>query len=144
MGAVGATVGQTPHDPSSGHQTASGRSGPSPAGNEARCATRSLQNTSETVIPLADIADVVLETETTQWPRGPYVTDYRLAYLLANGEHVPWVPYLNGTRSDKIMCLYAAKAFLRRAAARAPEGLVFANRVQASAGVQAASERSSC
>jgi hypothetical protein len=105
--------------------------------------TRSLQETSETVIPLADIADVVLETETTDWPDGPQVTNYRLAYVLATGEHVPWVPYLNGTRSDKIVCLYAARAFLRCAAARASEGLVFAKRAQAPAGVRAGSERSS-
>lgn len=80
--------------------------------------TKSLRGTSEVEIPLADIADVVLETSTTTRPRGGTVTDYRVAYVLANGEHVPWTAYLNDIRSDKMVCLHAARAFLRRAAAR--------------------------
>lgn len=79
---------------------------------------KALRGTSEVEIPLADIADVVLETETTTGPRGSSQTSYRVAYVLANGEHVPWIAYLNGTRSDKMVCLYAARAFLRRAAAK--------------------------
>lgn len=92
--------------------------------------TRSLRGISKVEIPLAHIADVVLETSTTDWPRGPTVTDYRLAYVLRSGEHVPWTVYLNGTRADKMVFLYAARAFLRRAAARgapASEELVSSN-----------------
>ncbi len=80
--------------------------------------TKSLRGTSTVEIPLAHIADVVLETSTTHRPRGAAVTVYRVAYVLANGEHVPWTVYLSSTRSDKMLCLYAARAFLRRAAAR--------------------------
>lgn len=100
--------------------------------------TRSLRGTSKREIPLAHIADVVLETSTTDWPRGPTVTDYRLAYVLRSGEQVPWTVYLNGTRADKMVCLYAARAFLRRAAgrgAKASEELVSSNRAGEANGI---------
>lgn len=96
--------------------------------------TRSLRGTSKIEIPLAHIADVVLETSTTHRPRGTTVTYYRVAYVLRSGEHVPWTVYLDGTRADKMVCLYAARAFLRRAAARgglASGELVSSNGAQA-------------